>query len=90
MTTDWFTSIQRCFQWSERAEQRPLEAGLMSQVGRGRAALRCAAQAGERAFRREAPSRRLILPLLGTPQALSRESSLTSAGSLRDSSSLSQ
>ncbi|PRW57924.1 ATP-NAD kinase isoform B [Chlorella sorokiniana] len=25
MTTDWFTSIQRCFQWSERIEQLPME-----------------------------------------------------------------
>lgn len=29
-TTDWFTSIQRCFQWSERIEQLP-----MDQVGAG-------------------------------------------------------
>lgn len=24
-TTDWFTSIQRCFQWSERIEQLPMD-----------------------------------------------------------------
>lgn len=24
-TTDWFTSIQRCFQWSERVEQLPMD-----------------------------------------------------------------
>jgi NAD+ kinase len=25
-TTDWFASIQRCFQWSERVEQQPFNA----------------------------------------------------------------
>jgi len=24
-TTDWFGAIQRCFQWSERVEQRPMK-----------------------------------------------------------------
>jgi hypothetical protein len=27
LTADWFESLERCFRWSERSEQKPLEDG---------------------------------------------------------------
>lgn len=29
-TTDWFASIQRCFHWSERIEQLPINGQLLA------------------------------------------------------------
>lgn len=34
-TTDWFASIQRCFQWSERVEQLPMNSMLLNRATNG-------------------------------------------------------
>ncbi|KAL4425441.1 hypothetical protein ABPG75_009457 [Micractinium tetrahymenae] len=34
-TTDWFASIQRCFQWSERIEQLPMNSMLLNRSPNG-------------------------------------------------------
>lgn len=34
-TTDWFASIQRCFQWSERIEQLPMNSMLLNRMQNG-------------------------------------------------------
>jgi len=31
-TTDWFESLDRCFGWNERMEQKPLEAAATPKV----------------------------------------------------------
>ncbi|KAI7846203.1 hypothetical protein COHA_000273 [Chlorella ohadii] len=47
MTTDWFTSIQRCFQWSERIEQLPMDEQALRKERRGSGELALTAEAAE-------------------------------------------